>query len=269
MFKKAMFVASAIALLMLLLFGGKALSYLGTAVSELREKVENNIPLEFELERASLEISELNGVIRDLNHEIAKEEVEVEKLERKVVKADDELAQSKDDIMTLNAALQKDKEYYKFASSRTYSKVEVEEDLQRRFDHHKTLDDTNKMRKQTLEHRRDRLNAARKQLEETVNAKRQLEVEVAELQAQSKMLEVAQQTSELKVDNSQLARARESVEKIRTRLEVEAKMVDSQINLRPGIELHETEVRDIQDEVTNYFESSADIDSQIVGASEN
>lgn len=268
MFKKAMFFAGAVALLMVLLFGGKALSYLNTAVGELQEKVGNSIPLEFELERATREISELNGVIRDLNHEIAKEEVEVEKLERLVGKADEELAHAKGDIMKLTSALKSNKDIFRFAGTRTYDRDEVKEELERRFDHYRTMDDTIKMQKQTLEHRQSRLDAAREHLDETVSSKRQLEVEVAELQAKSKMLEVAKATSELKVDNSQLAKARQSVEKIRTRLEVEAKMVDSQINYKPGIQLDETEVRDIQDEVTSYFES-ADTDAQIVVGSEN
>jgi len=254
MTKKLLVVGGAVGLLLVLLFGGSALSYVYTGLNELRETVKESVPVEFELQRAKNEISRLEPVIRDLHHEIAKQEVRVEKLDSQIASTERGMLDAKEDIMTLKTALSSGDSSFRFAGH-TYTSNEVEEDLTKRFEHFKTQDETLEMRKKTLDAQQARLQAAYDQLKELTSAKTQLQVKVANLEAQHKMIEVAKTASEFNFDNSQLARTRELIEDIETRLDVESRMVDSASTYRPEIQLDEpSESRDISEEIAKYFE---------------
>ena len=88
-----------------------------------------------------------------------------------------------------------------------------------------------------------------------IAAKRQLEVDVENLEAQLKLVEAAQTTSSYNFDDSRLSKAKELVQSLRTRLEVTSKMVnaESQIISSEGIELGNEAPADVVEQVTDYF----------------
>ncbi len=265
MLKKGLVVSGAVVLLLLLLFGGRFCSNVSTAVKGLQDRVEENIPIGFHLDRARHEIARLDPVIRDLTHDIAREEVAVEQLEGQISGSEGQLAAEKEDIMTLTASLDSGSSVHRFVSTgESYTSEQVEKDLARRFERYKSKDEMTKALRQRLDARRARLDGAHEQLEETLSAKRELEVEVANLEAQLKMIEVAKTANEFSYDNSQLAKARNLINDVKTRIEVEAKLVNAEETLEPGIKLDEPENRNIRDEVTNYFEP---IDTQFAESS--
>ena len=60
--KKVLYVgggAAAVMLLLALLFGSDATSYVTTSVASVRDSVKNSVPVEFELERARQQISDI------------------------------------------------------------------------------------------------------------------------------------------------------------------------------------------------------------------
>ena len=84
-------------------------------------------------------------------------------------------------------------------------------------------------------------------------AKRQLEVDVENLEARKKMVEVAQTTSNYQFDDSQLGRVKELVTDLRTRLQVAEKMVNAESNLHDEIPLDQATPANIVDQVSQYF----------------
>ena len=52
MMKKSIYVGAAVALLLGLLFGRDAVSYVSTSVSQLHQSVKDNVPIEFEIDHA-------------------------------------------------------------------------------------------------------------------------------------------------------------------------------------------------------------------------
>jgi hypothetical protein len=103
-------------------------------------------------------------------------------------------------------------------------------------------------------------------LEGTLAAKRQLEVEVENLEARAKMLEVAQTTSEFNFDDSQLSRTRELINDINTRLEVGEKLINQDVQLHDRIPLDDEEAassEDVLDAVTKYFSESPELESYV------
>ena len=96
-------------------------------------------------------------------------------------------------------------------------------------------------------------------------AKRQLSVEIENLQARLKMVEVAQTTSQFNFDDSQLARTRDLINDISTRLDVTEKMMSQQVQLSDRIPLEEdeAETENVLDAVTKHFEKSASEQPQV------
>ena len=85
-------------------------------------------------------------------------------------------------------------------------------------------------------------------------AKRQLEVEVENLDARLKMIEVAQTTSNYNFDDSQLGRAKELVSDLRTRLSVSERMLTVEGDLHDEIPVSGAPASEnIVDQVTEYL----------------
>ncbi len=264
MLKKALFVGGALVLLLGLAFGRDACSYISTTVDRVQASVKSHIPPEVEIERARKMINSLQPEIRENMHRIAKEEVEVARLERQLGSQEKLLAKSEAEILRLNDDLKSDSSHYVYAG-RTFSADQVRGDLANRFKHHKTVEATAQKLTKILEVRRNKLGAAREKLEAMLAAKRQLEVDVENLEARLEMIQVAQTTSEFQFDDSQLARTKELVSDIGTRLDVAEKLLNSHVELYDRIPLDDDGAHeDISSEIAQYFgENRIDVASVI------
>src|SRR6185503_6836133 len=141
---------------------------------------------------------------------------------------------------------------YRYAS-RTYTTDEVKQALSRRFSRFKVADDTLASMKQMRDARKKNLDAAQQKLAAMVNARRKLDVDVQNLEAKRKLVEVAQASSEYVFDDSQLARAKELITDIRTKLDVQAKLANADVNVQTEISLDDATPSDITDQVAEYF----------------
>ena len=126
-------------------------------------------------------------------------------------------------------------------------------DLANRFARFKTSDATLASLKEIHTAREKSLEAARQKLEGMLAAKRQLEVDIENLEARQKMVEVAQTTSNYQFDDSQLGQVKELVTDLRTRLQVAEKLVNAENKLGEEIPLDATTPANIVDQVTDYF----------------
>jgi hypothetical protein len=103
-----------------------------------------------------------------------------------------------------------------------------------------------------------------------IDARRKLEVDVENLEAKRKLVEVAQASSEYVFDDSQLSRAKELITDIRTQLDVAAKLANADVNVEVEIPLDETTPSDITDQVAEYFSlGGADSDTIAVDAEDD
>lgn len=260
MIKKAMLVGAGAVLLLGLLFGRDAASYVSTGFGRMRLAVNDSVPLEFQLDRARQMIKDLDKPIQNSMHLIAKEEVEVAKLERQVERSEQELAKAKNEILRLNGDLDRGGSSFVYAG-RTYSEKQVKDDLANRFERFKVSEQTIEKTRQIMAARQKGLTAAREKLTTMEAAKRQLEVDVENLVARQKMIEVAQASSEINIDDSQLARTRELVGDIGSRLDVAEKLVNTDTQLYGEIDLDEPEQSDITEKVTKYFNGEVEAET--------
>lgn len=237
-------------------FGTEAYSYLWTSARRVQETVKDNVPLDFEIDRARGMVQDLVPEIRQNMHLIAKEEVEVARLARQIEQVEAELAQDRAQIERLKTDLGTGTQTYVYAGH-SYSIEQVRTDLARRFDRYKTVDATLASLREMHAARVQSLDAARQKLEGMLAAKRQLEVDVEHLEARLKMVEAAQTTSQYTFDDSQLSRAKELVGDLRARLDVAERLVSADSQLPGEIPLEETPPADLLEQISEYFATPA------------
>ncbi|QDS97753.1 hypothetical protein [Adhaeretor mobilis] len=252
MIKKLVYGTLAFGILGGLLLGSNLGSYVSTGYERVTTSVKESVPMEFEIDRARNMVRDLEPEIRRSMHVIAKEEVEVTELDRRIEKAQTKADKDKADIMRLQADLETGKSTFRYASN-TYTAGEVKQDLSRRFNRFKTCDATLGSLQQMRDARQRNLEAAQAKLAAMMTSQRQLQVEVENLEAKLKLVEVAEASSDLQFDDSQLARAKGLMSDIRTRLDVAAKLANADVNFVEEIPLNEAAPENITDQVAEYF----------------
>jgi hypothetical protein len=96
--------------------------------------------------------------------------------------------------------------------------------------------------------------------------KRQLQVEVENLEARNQMVAAAQTTSHYQFDDSQLGRVKELVQNVKTRLQVSEKLVNAETEFQGEIPLDKASPQNIVEQVGDYFGPKPD--SKAVAAAE-
>ncbi|MGD9720709.1 MAG: hypothetical protein AB7O59_16100 [Pirellulales bacterium] len=253
MIKKALVTVGGVALLSVLLFGRDAASYMSTTFGWMKDSVRAQVPIEFQIERARQMVKSLVPDIRRNMHVIAQEEVEIDRLDKEIAKTESVMNHEKAAIMKLKGDLSTPQPVYHY-SGRSYPIQQVKIDLANRFERFKTHELTLTSLRETMNHRRTGLDAARQKLDKMRVAKRDLEVQVEALEAQFKVIQVAQTSSEFNIDDSQLGRVKDLIADVRARLNVAERLATAQSEMATEIPLTEGESEDIVDQVTQYFD---------------
>jgi chromosome segregation ATPase len=255
MIKKILLVSLGVVLVGGLIFGAELFSYVGTAYKRVKSAAKSNVPIDFEIGRAREKIKELDPEIHKTMHAIAKEEASVEQLEKELERRQAALDKSKQAILRFRDDLSTGKTEFTYAS-RKYTAEQVKTDLAARFANHKTRESTVESLQKVLAARKGGLDAARQKLVEMQSAKRQMEVDVENLEARLKMVEVAQVSGSFEFDDSRISRARELVADLNARLDVMDKLARAD---RTGgeIPLDEPVADDVLDQVAKHFGESS------------
>jgi phage shock protein A len=259
MIKKALFTVVTLGLTTVVLFGRDAASYVSTTYHQLTDSVKQSVPVEFQIDRA-------RAMVRDLEPEIRRS-MQLEQLNAQIAGNEQKVEKDKSEILRLQADLGQNKDVYRYAS-RTYSSEQVKQDLTRRFSRFKVSDETLANLKGMRDARERNLDAAQQKLAAMINARRKLEVDVQNLEAKHKLVEVAQASSEYVFDDSQLARAKELITDIRTQLDVAAKLANADVNIEVEIPLDETTPDDITDQVAAYFSQGGNAEAEVIAVDE-
>lgn len=260
MLKKTLFVGVAAALALGLLLGSNTVGYLGTMAGNVKEAINDKIPMEVKIETARKEVSNLRNVINDQIHQIAKEEVEVEKLESQLATRQSHLQDAQAHILRLKNHLETSSDQFVYDNV-TYSQAAVEKNLRSRFESYKVANDTVNQMAEIVRARRSGLDAANQELNELRAAKADMEVQIENLVARHNMLEVKKTASQFNFDDSKLAHCRKMLEDIDTKLRIEDRIVntvESEVSEIP-LELPEKANGNVLDEVNDFFTTNQDL----------
>ncbi len=263
MVKKGIFLGTAVAVLVGLLFGREGFSHVKTSLGWVRQSVRESVPVEFEISRARQMIKDLDPEIHRNMHLIAKEEVDVKHLRDQLADADKQLVKNRSDIERLTRDLKEGDKHYVYCN-KSYTSKQVEGDLSRRFEQFKVKEATLGKLTQVLSARERGVDAGREKLKAMQAAKSQLEVDVANLEARQEMVKVAQTTSEFNFDDSRLSRTKDLIKDIGCRIDVAEKLVNANTTIPGQIALDdETTHANITEQVTAYFESSRQAEATV------
>lgn len=242
-----------------ILFGTDAFSYLTTSAKKVRHQVKASVPLDFEVERARNDVAELIPDIQKNMHVIAQEEVEIDDLKEQIARADKNLGAERQKLLTLRADMNNNEGKFHYAGGRTATPREVTTELSRRFERFQTAEATLKAKKQMLEARENTVHAAREKLDGMFAAKRDLEIQVQNLEARLKMLQAAQATSQFNFDDSQLARCKKTVQELRKRLDIAERVLDQDGKLVDTLSDEPGTSEDIAEQIDRYFGKTREV----------
>ncbi|MGQ9762002.1 MAG: hypothetical protein ACUVQH_08835 [Thermogutta sp.] len=256
MLKKVLIGGGVVLLVGTVLLGRDLISYVRTSANYVQESVVDAVPMEFQIRRARKMIDDLLPEIRKNMHIIAREEVELERVERQISQAREQLEKEKAIVLRMKDDLASGKPRLVY-SGREYTAEQVRIDLANRFERFKINEATLANLEQIRDARMKSLQAARDKMEGMLAAKRQLEVEVENLQARLQMVQAAQTTSAYQFDESALGRVKELITDLKARLDVAERLVHSQGTYQGEIPVEDPNAKDIVDEVTRYFEAGS------------
>ena len=262
MLKKVLVTGGALALLSSVTVGGPLLSYARCGANWIRSSANDSVPLEWELNRARQMITDLKPEIEINAKRIAREKIEVNRLAKQLAESDQRLAKAQSDIERLTEDLKSDSSTYTYGS-RTYTVAQVKDDLSNRFKRFKTREATAEKLQQMLSARQASLKAAHERMDAMLSAKRQLQVEVENLQARLGALRVAQTSSQLNLDDSHLSHTRELLDTIATRIDVEEETLEIDAEYFGEIDLDEPSDENLLEDIAAYF-SGKDVKGSLV-----
>jgi hypothetical protein len=109
MIKKALMGVVGLGLATVFLFGRDAASYISTTYHRITSTVTDNVPIEFQIDRARQMVQALDPEIRNSMHVIAKEEVAIDELNKQISASEDKTGKDKADILRLQSDLGQNK----------------------------------------------------------------------------------------------------------------------------------------------------------------
>jgi len=241
-----------------LVLGTSWFSYFRTAKNEMTSAVEGAIPIEFQLKRAKdmLE-NELEPEIRKMKHAVAESQVAVEHLQTKLDEKQETVTQRRAEIMTRNDQLKSKKTTF-LVNDVSYTKSELEEDLGKRFDRFKTLEQTFKSEAKVLEAKRQAVVANEDKVEKLLGAREELRLQIEELEARVSAVKAAETVAESEFDDSKLSNIKELLDSLDAKVDVrerELSLEGKETDLIP-VETEESS-KSVADSVDAYFGNEA------------
>ncbi len=209
-----------------LLFGSRVIPYAHTAIQKVRDTAQQSVPLSFQIDSARDQLKKIDPEVKNMVWQIAKEKAAIKRLERELASQEAALTQKHDEIIALRNHLTSGEEVFVAINGKAYTNARVEEDLRHRFNIYKTAEQTKDRSEQVLTVRQQALQAALEKLEAAQAMQRELEVQVENLVARERMVDVAKTASSINIDHSQLARTREMIDDISARIDAEEEMLE-------------------------------------------
>ncbi|VAX38174.1 hypothetical protein MNBD_PLANCTO02-676 [hydrothermal vent metagenome] len=245
------------------LFGAGAWSYLSTSAKMVRDSVTSEIPVEFEVQRAREMVENLVPDIRRCMHVTAEQQVDIENLQAEIDRKTDSMVNQKQEILVLRSDLQSGNKQFVYASH-TYSASDVKQDLATRFERYKLSEDSLKRDRQVLAARKKALESNQEKLDSMLVAKKDMEVQIENLEARLKAVQAAETVSTLEIDDSQLTRAKTLIRELNKQMDVKEKVLASEGSLTGSIpvDLKKKTSGNIANEIDEYFESKPEKKSE-------
>ncbi|MBI1849163.1 MAG: hypothetical protein HYR85_02350 [Planctomycetes bacterium] len=256
MLKKVLIFTGIVAGLGFLLLGTGFGSYVSTGLGVATSKVQDAIPIEFEVKRAESLIEGIIPEIQACKKVVAQEEVEMDYLRQDITQIDKTQEKSYEKIRLQQAALKRTDDQFYFGG-KAYSRTQVENDLEKTFETHKSSGALLESKKRLLAAREKSVEAARTRLEQVKAEKDKAETVLQNLVAQMRQVQAMETVgSKFSLDGSKLTQAKELLARCQKRLDVAQRMIEEDTAVAETIPVDMPGARNIVEEVDAYFARS-------------
>lgn len=236
------------------MFGTDLGSYLGTMASSIKQGVEDQIPVEFELKRAEKLIRAIEPQIESCKRDVARAEVELEDLQASVVILEQDVAAAEKRLKNGARMLGGDGEVTVELASDRLARRRVEVDLQRTLDGYRNNQAILKAKRTLIERQVQAVDAAKHRLSSVRTEKEVLEDQIAALKAQQHQVEaLAASSRRFDLDDTALSQAKEVLGKVRKRLDVAQKMLENDLVWHGDDSVAVVDTRDVLREIREEF----------------
>jgi hypothetical protein len=199
-------------------------------------------------------------------HVVAEQQVDLEQYRTALAQKTADAAKQKEAILALRSDLGSGKNTFIYASH-SYSPSEVKRDLATRFEKFKTVEEILSADRKILLAREQTLTANCEKLDGMMQAKKELEVKLEQLQARVQTVKAAETISKLSIDDSNLSHARKLITDLNKQLDVKQRMLDVEgkfVGLIPVERTGTPVAADLDEQIDAYFSQTEERDTVAV-----
>jgi DNA repair exonuclease SbcCD ATPase subunit len=238
-----------------LLFGTDLGSYLGTMAASVKEGVEEQIPVDFEIKRAVKLIEQIDPQIEHCKRDVARAEVELEELQSSVLELEKSTALDEKRLKSGARLLSGDGSAQYTLASDVLTRRRVECDLQRTMDSFRNNEAILKTKRALIERQSQAVSVAKQRLSAVRAEKEHLADQVRSLRTQQQWIEtMGASHKRFDLDDSALSQAKEALAKVQRRLDVAQKMLENDMVFQAEDPVAVTEPgRNVLEEIRQHF----------------
>jgi len=221
------------------------------ALTNLAKQVRDAVPVGFELKRLERVTADLIPELQANRKVAAQLDTEIEYLERELGEATQSQQKAKAEMDKLREALRNKQDRYQFAGQ-AFTRRQVEDDLTRRLERYEDGRVQLEAKQRILASRRQTLDAATDKIRVCQQQHDLLLQKAESLQAELKLLELAQAGGSFEFDQSKLREAKDLAVAVEKRIRTLHKLVDGQQRASDAIPV-EADDRPVTEKFDEYF----------------
>jgi len=204
----------------------KLISVIRYQAEQTIQDAEDSVPLETEIGRLRGEVKRLESDEHTYYDQVAKQAVEVDKLRKDVDDTTASLDKQQTNLLAMRNDLKDDvKASFKY-NGRKYSRDEVTEQLALDLKSYESCESELKAKKELLSAAEKSLAASEDQLGSLKGTRRDMDVELAKLEADLKLVQMKEAQTGLQVDDNAYSQVKADIAKVRDRVAVRQKALD-------------------------------------------
>ncbi len=249
MCKKAAIGAGVLFVVGALIFGvSNMVSMMKVGGHKVSDYVNDQVPISAKIELLDQKLNELGPKIDDGKRIVAKQEIRVKKLNGEIEEKMAALDKQWNAIVELREAVAKDEPQYVYAGQ-TYTKEEVQSDLEKKYDRYKAAEDAANQQKELLTVRQRVLKANQQSLANLADSQAKLNIMIEKLRARQETIKAKQIENLQTVDDSPTGDIKKLYDSIDEQLSVEERLIEMEGDDVGEIKVNETKKQDILEEI--------------------
>lgn len=208
------------------IFGDKLVMKLESWKHVLRDNMEEQMPLEVEIERARRRTAELVTVILKQREIVVRQSIDADNLRTEIAKAEKKQGEQKKELLALRASLSRSETQYTSDPGIDGAPLGKQQQLEAAFENYQMADATLDARREVLRIRVQTLFDAQKQLHAVEKSRKQLQLQVENLVARLELVRAKSGTGTSVVDKESMAQSASQLERLDNRLKFMEGMLD-------------------------------------------